>query len=85
MKKFFILFCSLVVGIGSFSFNQSTIDERYYRFSGPFPTAEEVNWFETKETWIVSFKENGVRTRAVYNRNGQLHNLSRSYSETNLP
>lgn len=43
MKKFFILFCSLVVGIGYFSFNQSTIDEKILQvFRTSFPTAEEV-------------------------------------------
>src|SRR5690242_10649639 len=86
MKKFFILFCSLLMGIGSFAFTPQNIDEKLLQiFKTSFPTAEDVNWFEAKDTYIVSFKENGVRTRAVYERNGKLHNLTRSYNESNLP
>jgi hypothetical protein len=85
MKKFFILFCSLLVGIVSFAFTQS-IDEKILQvFKSSFPAAEEVNWYESKETFIVSFKENGVRTRVVYKTNGQITNLTRSYNENNLP
>ena len=86
MKKFFILFCSLLMGIASFAFTQKPIDEKLLQtFKTSFPTAEEVNWYEAKDTYIVSFKENGVRTRAVYERNGKLHNLTRSYNDSNLP
>lgn len=86
MKKFLILFCSLLMGIGSFAFTPQNIDEKLLQvFKTSFPTAEEVNWFEAKDTWIVSFKENGIRTRAVYDRNSRLRNLTRSYNESNLP
>jgi hypothetical protein len=85
MKKFFILFCSLLVGLVSFSFTKS-IDEKILQvFKSSFPAAEEVSWYESKETFIASFKENGVRTRVVYKRNGQITNLTRSYNENNLP
>jgi hypothetical protein len=86
MKKFLIIFCSLMLGMGSFAFTQKAIDDKLLQtFKTSFPNAEEVNWFESKETNIVSFKENGVRTRAVYKRNNQLQTLTRSYNETNLP
>lgn len=86
MKKSLILICSLLMGIGSFAFTHQNIDEKLLQtFKTSFPTAEEVNWFEAKDTYIVSFKENGVRTRAVYDRNSRLRNLTRNYNESNLP
>ena len=86
MKKFLMIFCSLMLGVGSFAFTQKAIDDRILQtFKASFPTAEEVNWYEQKETWIVSFVEKGVRTRAVYEKNAHLHNLTRSYNEANLP
>jgi hypothetical protein len=85
MKKFFILFCSLMVGLASFALNPSIDEKLLQAFKTSFPTAEEVNWYESKETFIVSFKENGVRTRVVYKSNGQISNLTRSYNESNLP
>jgi hypothetical protein len=85
MKKFFILFSSLLVGILSFAFTQSIDEKVLQEFKSSFPSAEEVNWYESKETFIVSFKESGVRTRAVYKKNGQITNLTRSYNESNLP
>ena len=81
-----MIFSSLMLGMVSFAFTQKAIDEKLlHTFKASFPNAEEVNWFESRETNIVSFKENGVRTRAVYKRNNQLQNLTRSYNETNLP
>ena len=85
MKKFFILFCSLLLGTVSFAFSL-TIDEKLLQaFKISFPNAEEVNWYESKDAYVASFKENGVRARAVYKRDGQLRSLVRSYNEENLP
>ena len=86
MKKFLMIFCSLMLGMGSFAFTQKAIDDKILQtFKTSFPAAEEVNWFEQKDNYIVSFVEKGVRTRAVYERNAHLHNLTRSYNESNLP
>ncbi|MEO5563366.1 MAG: hypothetical protein ABIR18_08025 [Chitinophagaceae bacterium] len=85
MKKFFILFCSLMIGISSFA-NANNIDEKLLQaFKTNFPAAEEVTWIESKDLYIVNFKEKAVRTRIVYQKDGRMRNMTRSYREQDLP
>ena len=86
MKKLFVLLFTLLVVAGSFANSPHNIDEKLLRtFSTSYPHAEHVSWQELSGTYMVSFIENGIRSRIVYQRDGQIVNVIRYYLEENLP
>jgi len=87
MKKLFILTCTLLFGIGSFAYNPRNIDEKLVQaFSVSFPRAEKVSWQELTQAYVVSFVDNGIRSRITYQKkDGVILSYIRYYFEETLP
>ncbi len=86
MKKLFSLFYSLIIGIFSFALPPRNVNEKLLEtFKESFPKAEQVNWKELPETYIVNFVEDGIRSVIVYEKDGTFISSTRYYFEQNLP
>ena len=85
MKKLFILFSSILMGIQSFAFIPNEIDQKIQKtFDSSFPDAQEVSWLDYPEAYEVSFVENGIRARILYAKDNSFVRLTRYYKEANL-
>ena len=86
MKKLFILTCALLIGTLSFAYSPNSIDEKLlHAFSISFPRAEKVSWQEVPQACIVSFVDNGIRSRVTYHKDGTILSYIRYYFEEGLP
>ncbi|MBS1566372.1 MAG: hypothetical protein JST39_18460 [Bacteroidetes bacterium] len=86
MKKIFVLTCALLVAALSFGFSPRTIDEKLlHAFNSSFPRAEKVSWQEEAQVYIVSFVDNGIRSRVTYRKDRTITSYVRYYFEENLP
>lgn len=86
MKKLFILFSALLVGVHSFGFYPSEIDQKIKKtFDSSFPNATEVSWLDYPQSYEVSFVQNGIRARAFYPKDNSFVRLTRYFKEENLP
>jgi hypothetical protein len=86
MKKFFVLFYSLLIGISVLAEDSVQVDKKVLRsFKNDFPNAQETAWQYAQGTYIVSFTDKGFRTKASYWKDGTLVNYVRTYSEEHLP
>ena len=86
MKKLFILFYSLIIGVYSYAFGSGNLNEKLLQsFKESFPNAEQVKWDERPETYVVSFVEDGIRTNINYDKNGTFVSSIRYYQERTLP
>jgi hypothetical protein len=83
MKKLTIVLAVLLIGLSSFAGN---IDEKLIRsFNASFPNAVSVTWTESTDSYAVSFFENGIRSRVIYQKDGSFVHFTRYYQEENLP
>ena len=86
MKKSLIFFSYLMIAISTFAFSAGEIDKKFLQlFSASFPAAEKVNWYETPDAFIVNFEEEGVRVKAIYEKDESYVRVLRYYPERNLP
>ena len=86
MKKFLIVFATLLIGLSSFAFSPREIDEKLIQtFNTNFPNAVSVSWTELPESYVVNFVENGIRSRIIYQKDGSFVHFTRYYQEQNLP
>lgn len=86
MKKFLVVFYSLLIAISVFAADSVQVDKKVLRaFKTDFPNAQEIAWRELKGTYIVLFTDKGLRTKASYWKDGTLVNYTRSYTEQQLP
>jgi hypothetical protein len=86
MKKFFILLYSFIISGTSFTFALSNINEKLVRsFKETFPDAVQVLWTELPEAYLVNFVENGIRSRIIYDKNGNFISSTRTYLAYDLP
>lgn len=86
MKKLLVLTCALLVVSLSFAYTPSTIDEKLLNaFNNSFPRAEKVSWQEASKSYIVSFVDNGIRSRITYYKDGTIMSYIRYYFEETLP
>ena len=86
MKKILFLFIAFLIGAVSFANSPITIDEKLIQsFKLAFPNAREVSWYESRETYLVHFEENGIKTRISYWKNGLYVQFLRYYLERDLP
>lgn len=54
-------------------------------FTKEFKQAQDATWFVIDDGFVVKFKQNGIETRADYNKKGiRLHTI-RTYDESKLP
>ncbi len=64
----------------------SVVSEKLLQeFHESFPNAELTNWYETDNSYIVSFVERGILNRITYKKNGSFINSFRYYGERDLP
>ncbi|MFL5808274.1 MAG: hypothetical protein ACJ749_02060 [Flavisolibacter sp.] len=85
MKKLFVLFSSLMIGMYSFAWAQG-IDQRFVRsFDSSFPNAQDVSWFVYPDAFEVAFIHGGFRARILYPKDESFVRLIRYYKEDNLP
>ena len=86
MKKLFILFSALVMGVQSFGFNPVEIDQKVKKtFDSSFPNATDVSWLDYPQSYEVSFIQNGIRSRVYYPKDNSFVRLTRYFKEENLP
>ena len=86
MKKFLVLFYSLIIAFSSFAFNSKNINEELLKsFNGTFPNAREVTWTESAENYVVNFMDNGIRTRITFTKDGNFLSSTRYYNGQKLP
>jgi hypothetical protein len=84
-KNLIISICLLVFCTVSFAYN-GTVNEKVLKsFKETFPHAEQVNWQEFSENYIVNFMEGDIRTRINYDKEGNFVSATRYYFEQNLP
>ena len=96
MKRFFVLFYSLLFGgtgfthplrttAGSANETKNVSEQLLRSFSEQFPKAEQVAWEESKEGYTVNFVEEGVRSHIVYDKEGAFVSSIRYYQARTLP
>lgn len=86
MKKLLALFSSFVIGLHSFAIPPRSVDDKLLQtFKESFPNAEQVNWKELPETYVVNFFEEGIRSAIIYGKDGSFISSTRYYAERNLP
>ena len=86
MKKLFILFSTLVMGVQSFGFNPFEIDQKIKKtFDSSFPNATDISWLDYPKSYEVSFIQNGIRSRVFYPKDNSFARLTRYFKEENLP
>ena len=86
MKKFFSFVSAIIIGLQSFSLPPRNVNEKVLQtFNENFPNAEQVNWKEYPETYVVNFVEDGIRSSIIYEKDGGFISATRYYQERNLP
>jgi hypothetical protein len=86
MKKLLVLIYSLMVGFGSMAVPISNVNEKVARsFRETYPKAEQVNWKEYPQSFMVYFVENGIKSNIIYGKDGSFIQSTRYYDEESLP
>jgi len=86
MKRVFALIYSVVIGFSSMAFPNKNVNEKLLQtFKESFPNAEQVNWKELNETYVVNFVDDGIRNAIIYEKNGTFVSSTRYYQERTLP
>jgi hypothetical protein len=86
MKKLFILFSALVMGVQGFGFYPGEIDQKIKKtFDSSFPNATDISWLDYPQSYEVSFVQNGIRSRVYYPKDESYVRLTRYFKEENLP
>src|SRR5215213_274947 len=86
MKKLFILFYALLLGIYSFAIDPGNIDKKVLQvFDSSFPNAKDVSWQELKDSYEVYFIRDGMRHRVLYSKDHSYLRITRYYNEETLP
>ncbi|MBS1600356.1 MAG: hypothetical protein JST75_19160 [Bacteroidetes bacterium] len=86
MKRLSAFIYALVIGASSFANPTKNVNEKLLQtFKESFPNAEQVNWKELQETYVVNFVEDGVRNAIVYDKDGTFVSSTRYYQERTLP
>lgn len=89
MKKYLrLLFCIAGLALCKISFagNAKEVNEKVLKaFKETFPFAEQVNWEEFSDRYMVHFQEGNIRTIVNYDKDGNYIDSKRYYGEENLP
>jgi len=84
MKKNILSVCLLCFCLSSFA--SSGVSEKLLQsFKETFPSAQQVQWQEFPDNYIVNFVVQGVRNRINYDKDGNLISATRYFGEENLP
>jgi hypothetical protein len=86
MKKNLILSVCLSVFCALTFANSRSVNEKVLKsFKETFPDAQQVNWQEFTDNYIVNFMEGNIRARVNYDRDGNFISATRYYFEQDLP
>ena len=86
MKKFLVFLSALLIWAGTFAHTPGNIDEKTIRsFENSFPEAQQVQWQEQPDFYVVSFYENDILSRVIYRKDGSYIHLVRYYEKQLLP
>ena len=86
MKKFLIAAVIALLSVSTLTAGTRNIDEKMIQsFQTSFPNATEVNWSETSHAYMVTFIDDGIRGRVIYQKDGSFIHYTRYYLEQNLP
>lgn len=85
MKKFVFLIAVSAISFLSFA-NDPVVSEKVLTaFNKTFQNVKNVNWFENTGSYEVRFVQNEVRIKVNYDKEGNIINTIRYYSEQHLP
>lgn len=71
---------------GVFAINNFAIGDKLLQaFQQTFPDAKQVKWMEEPNAYEVSFRQNDILTKVVYDKDAHFVSSLRYYSEKNLP
>ena len=71
---------------GVFASDNFTIGDKLLQiFHATFPDAKQVKWMEEPNGYEVSFRQNDILTKVVYDKDAHFVSSLRYYSEKNLP
>ena len=85
MKKSLIISISMMVFSLAMYANVEVNEKVLKSFKETFPKAEQVNWQEYSDNYVVNFMELGIRERITYDKDGNFVSATRYYLEENLP
>jgi hypothetical protein len=78
--------CLLTLSVGTFAEQHLTISDKLLTaFQRTFPDAIQVKWVEQPTGYMVSFKQNDIQTKVLYDKDGNFVGSFRYYLEKNLP
>jgi hypothetical protein len=85
MKKSLIISISMMAFSLALYANVEVNEKVLKSFKETFPKAEQVNWQEYSDNYVVNFMELGIRERITYDKDGNFVSATRYYLEENLP
>jgi hypothetical protein len=85
-KSLIIATISLLVAGFSLQANAADVNEKVLKsFKNAFPKAEQVNWQEFSDNYVVNFTTLGIRERITYDKQGDFVSATRYFYEEQLP
>ncbi|HMH32871.1 MAG TPA: hypothetical protein VK543_07565 [Puia sp.] len=87
MKKSLIIatISILFAGLG-LQAKAAEVNEKVLKsFNAAFPKAEQVNWQEFTDNYVVNFLSVGIRERITYDKDGNFVSATRYFYEEHLP
>jgi len=85
MKKIILAAAVLMSTIVTFAKDPGVNEKVLDAFSKTFSDVKDVSWSEKQETYEVSFKQNSTQVRVNYDKEGNIINTLRYYTEEHLP
>jgi hypothetical protein len=86
MKKIIALFYPVLLGLHSLGFGTKNVNEKVLQiFKESFPSAKEVVWTESGDSYTVYFLEDSIRTSITFDKDGGFITSLRYYQANNLP
>ena len=84
MKKYLTLLLPLLITLATYA--RPVVDDHVINsFKIFFPEAENIRWHETGNSYIVHFMDQGIRSRAVFDKLHKGIILTRYYTDDHLP
>jgi hypothetical protein len=78
--------CLLTISAGVFAAGEFTVSDKLLQvFQQTFPDAKQVKWLEEPNGYEVSFRQNDILTKVMYDKDAHFVNSLRYYTEKNLP
>lgn len=85
MKKIFFAAIILISSVYSFAGDPGVNAKVLDAFNKTFSDAKDVSWAETPTSYEVSFKQHEIQLKVNYDKEGNIINTLRYYSEEHLP